>query len=127
MSKTPAYVIISWTFLILIGIVLCYSYFFYPAAHPINCVIKQYTGKECSTCGLSRAFSYFTHLQFSEGKNFNAASWPVFLFFIFQFLFRIVLIVYYTFISKKINPLVIKTDVLISICTFLLAFLPLLF
>ncbi|MBI2720607.1 MAG: DUF2752 domain-containing protein [Bacteroidetes bacterium] len=127
MSKTPAYVIISWVFLILIGVVLGYSYFFYPAVHPINCAIKQFTGKECSTCGFSRAFSHYSHFQFDEGKKFNPASWHVFLFFILQFVLRTLLIAHYTFVSKKINSLLIKTDVHISICTFLLAFLPLLF
>lgn len=127
MLKTPAYVIISWTFIILIGIALCYSYFFYPNAHPIPCVIKSYTGKDCVTCGFSRAFSAYSHLYFKEGKNLNPLSWPVFLFFIFQFILRLALVAYYFITKKAIRSGIILADVLISISGFLLAFLPILF
>ncbi|MCW3075738.1 MAG: hypothetical protein JWO32_347 [Bacteroidetes bacterium] len=127
MFKAPAHVIISWTFLILIGIALCYSCFFYPNNHPISCVIKSYTGKDCVTCGFSRAFSCYTHLQIKEGKSLNPLSWPVFLFFIFQFILRIVIILRYLITKLPLNNRLILTDVLISISGFLLAFLPILF
>jgi hypothetical protein len=127
MFKAPAYVIISWVFLILIGIVFCYSYFFYPNSHPINCLVKQYTGKDCATCGFSRAFSFYSHFQFTNGKTFNSLSWPVFLFFLFQFFLRLFVVLHYYLIKKILTPAYIKADVLISISGFLLAFLPILF
>lgn len=127
MLKAPAYVTISWMFLILIGIVFGYSYFFYPNTHPINCTIKERTGKNCATCGFSRSFSNYTHFRIQDGKTFNSNSWPVFLFFLFQFFIRLSIIFYY-FIRKKIPAdSVIKADVVISISAFLLAFLPILF
>lgn len=127
MSKTPAHVIVSWVFLILIGIVFGYSYFFYPNAHPLTCLIKSHTGKDCSTCGFSRAFSFYAHLQFTQGRNFNPLSWAVFLFFVFQFIFRFFIVLNYFFTKKPFSAVFVKTDVLISISGFLLAFLPILF
>ena len=127
MLRAPAHVIISWVFFILIGIVFIYSYFFYPNSHPIDCFIKSRTGKDCASCGFSRAFSYYAHLKFSEGKNFNPLSWMVFLYFFVQFIFRFSVILHYRFTKKAISLSLIKTDIIISICGFLLAFLPLLF
>ncbi len=127
MLKAPAYVTISWVFLILIGIVFSYSYFFYPNAHPIDCIIKQHTGKNCSTCGFSRAFSFYSHFQFTEGKNINPLSWSVFLFFLFQFLLRLIIVLHFSITKKLLKPKYLKADLLISILGFLLAFLPVLF
>lgn len=127
MNKTPAHVIISWAFLILIGIVFCYSYFFYPSAHPIGCIIKQHTGRDCATCGFSRAFSYYSHFQFAEGRTFNPLSWAVFLFLVVQFFMRLIIICHYHFTKKIMPPMALKADVIISISGFLLAFLPILF
>ncbi|MEO6303920.1 MAG: DUF2752 domain-containing protein [Bacteroidia bacterium] len=112
-------------FFILIGVGFSYSYFFYPNSHPVDCAIKAATGKDCPSCGFSRAFSYYTHLQFNEGKNFNALSWPVFLFFLFQFCLRGVIVLFYLTKHKHIHPSFVKTELSISILLFLLAFLPL--
>jgi len=125
--KHPAHVTISWVFLILIAIVFGYSWFFYPDTHPVDCLIKTHSGKNCSTCGFSRSFSLYTHFHFSEGKIFNPLSWPVFLFFVFQFFLRLAIVLRYKFIKKNLSALYVKIDVLISISGFLLAFLPLLF
>ncbi|MBA3665560.1 MAG: DUF2752 domain-containing protein [Bacteroidetes bacterium] len=127
MLKAPAHVTVSWAFLILIGIVFGYSYFFYPTTHPIECFIKQHTGKDCPTCGFSRAFSYYAHLKFTEGKRYNPLSWHVFIFFAFQFLSRILVISHYAFTKKRLARPLVLADIIISISGFLLAFLPILF
>lgn len=124
MNKAPGYVIISLVFFILIGVGLAYSYFFYPNTHPIECAIKAKTGKDCPTCGFSRSFSHFTHFQFSQGKNYNALSLPVFLFFLIQFFIRGAVVFYFLRTKKLIRQNLIKIDILISISLFLLAFLP---
>lgn len=125
MRQAPAYVIISLTFFILIGIGLAYSYFFYPNAHPVDCIIKSYTGKDCPGCGMSRSFSYFTHFQWQQGTQFNRFALLVFLFFVFQFIFRAGILFHYFTTGKIIGARFIKMDVIISISLFLLAFLPL--
>lgn len=124
MRKAPAYVVISLVFFILIGIGFAYSYFFYPNNHPIDCIVKSYTGKDCPTCGFSRSFSYYSHLQFGQGKIYNSYSFPVFLFFAFQFLCRGLVLIYFFTAHKIINGTLIKIDVIISISFFLFAFLP---
>lgn len=125
MPKAPAYVTISCVFFILTGIVFGYSCFFYPNSHPIQCPIKQRTGKDCPSCGFSRAFSYYTHFKIEEGKKFNQRSWPVFLFFLLQFFIRGFVVVHYLLTKKALPSAYIKTDVIISISGFLFAFLPL--
>lgn len=123
MAEPTLYQKINLGVIILIGIVLTYSYFFYPTEHPINCIIKSYTGKECSSCGISRAFSYFTHGQISEGKGYNAYAWFVFLFFITQLIWRLMLLL----INKLATHISIKfVDVLLTALTFLISFGPML-
>jgi hypothetical protein len=124
MQQTPAHVIISWVFFILIGMGFAYSYFFYPDAHPLNCVVKSHTGKDCPACGFSRAFSYYSHGEFTEGKAANPLSWPVFLFFALQALARATVIFYYHVNHRSFHPGMVISDGIISISLFLLAFLP---
>jgi hypothetical protein len=126
MSKTPAHVTISWVFFILIGIVFCYSYFFYPDSHPINCLIRARTGQDCPSCGFSRAFSYFSHLQFEEGIKFNSRAFSAFIFLLAQFLLRFLVIICYFFFKKQFSSALVKCDIIVSISGFLFAFLPLL-
>jgi hypothetical protein len=125
MLKAPAYVIISMVFFILIGVGMAYSYFFYPNNHPIDCIVKSYTGKDCPTCGFSRSFSFYTHFDLQQGIAANALSWPVFLFFAFQFFVRGLIVFYYYFVGKNFKLSIIIGDSIISISFFLFAFLPL--
>lgn len=125
MFKAPSYVIISAIFFIIIGVVFAYSYFFYPNNHPLTCVYKMYTSRDCPACGFSRAFSYYTHFKFEAGKMFNKQSWPVFLFFCSQFFLRAAIIIYFIRTHKMPTQNFIKTELVISISGFLLAFLPL--
>ncbi|MBA3682722.1 MAG: DUF2752 domain-containing protein [Bacteroidetes bacterium] len=126
MRKAPAYVIISLVFFIFIGVGFAYSYFFYPNDHPIDCAIKAATGKDCPSCGFSRAFSNYTHFNFTEGKIYNALSWPVFLFFSFQFFLRGNIVFYFFKTRHLISKHFIIAELIISISFFLFAFLPLL-
>lgn len=127
MLKTPSYLIISWVFFILIGMAFGYSYLFYPNKHPVNCILKEKTGKDCPSCGFSRSFSHYTHLEFKEGIASNPLSLPVFIYFLLQFLFRFLLILNYRVRFFELHSKFIKTDIIISISGFLFAFLPLLF
>lgn len=127
MRKAPAYVIICLVFFILTGIGLAYSCFFYPDAHPIGCAVKNITGKDCATCGFSRAFAHYTHFEFKAGQLVNPLSWRVFLFFVFQLFARASVILYYFTVRKSPGQLFIVLDAVISISLFLLAFLPIIF
>lgn len=124
MRQAPAYVMISLVFFILIGMGFAYSYFFYPNRHPLPCLIKSRTGKDCPTCGFSRAFSYYSHAQFEEGARANPLSWPVFLFFGAQLLMRSAVVIRYLKNRRSAPTWLIIWDSIISISFFLLAFLP---
>ncbi|MDP1802382.1 MAG: DUF2752 domain-containing protein [Bacteroidota bacterium] len=125
MRKAPSYVIISLVFFILIGVGFAYSYFFYPNDHPIDCAIKAATGKDCPSCGFSRAFGNYTHFQFKEGRDFNSLSWPFFLFFSFQFVLRGGVVLIYLLKPKLISPGFVKIELVISVLLFLSVVLPL--
>lgn len=124
--KNNAYFIVNFIFVILIGIALGYSYFFYPNNHPIGCIVKEMTGKNCSTCGFSRAFSSFTHFQFLEGKEFNKNAFGCYLFFVFQFFLRLFLLLYSVYQKKTISERFKFLEILITVVFFLIVFVPLL-
>jgi hypothetical protein len=124
MKQANAYVIISLVFFIIIGVGFAYSYFFYPNAHPVDCIVRSYTGVDCPTCGFSRSFSYYSHFEYGLGRKFNKLSWPVFLFFAAQFFLRSSVVAYYYCGVRKFSNTFVTVDIIISISTFLLAFLP---
>ncbi len=126
LPKNNAYYIVNLIFVALIGIALGYSYFFYPNNQPINCAVKELTGKACTSCGFSRAFSAFMHLKYQEGVAYNPNAFASFVFFISQFVLRTTLLCIEGFTDKLISKRVIYTEVVFTILHFLVAFTPLL-
>ena len=125
-NNKKEYFIVNLIFILIIGVVFGYSYFFYPNDQPIQCVYKAYTGKNCSTCGFSRAFSSFTHLNYTEGVNYNAHAFGCFLFFLFQFLLRISACAMYLIDRLKPSRFFIIVELIITVIFFLVMFCPLL-
>lgn len=125
-NKNNAYFIVNFIFVILIGIALGYSYFFYPNNHPIGCIVKEITGKDCSTCGFSRAFSSFTHFQFAEGNTFNKNAIGCYLFFVSQFFLRLILLSYFLIKKSQIPSKYVFIELSLTIIFFLIVFVPLL-
>jgi len=126
MQKMPAYVIVSLVFFILTGVGFAYSCFFYPFDHPMECLLRAYTGRNCPTCGFSRAFSYYTHFKLSEGMAFNPLSLRVFLFFAIQLFWRGGIVAWYFITKRSVSVTFMRVEIIISISLFLLAFLPVL-
>lgn len=124
--RIPPYILMSFFVFAFIMSGFIYSYYFYPDKHPVTCVIKQITGKNCPSCGFSKSFSYYSHFQIEEGKTNNDKSFAVLMFFLFQLLLRSVILIWFFTTHKVIANKLIKIDLIISISTFLLAFLPLL-
>jgi len=124
--RLPAYILVSGLIFLMLCAVFFYSVGFYPNQHPIPCQIKKYSGKDCPSCGFSKAFSQYSHLQIEEGRRINERSFPVLLFFLFQFSIRSAVLLWFFTTHKVIAASLIKIDLIISISFFLLAFLPLL-
>ncbi len=124
--RLPVYILMN----ALIFFMLCsgffYSFFYYPDQHPVSCLIKKYSGKDCPSCGFSKAFSHYSHLQVTEGRKENQRSFRVGVFFLFQFTLRSAVLLWFFTTHKVIASSLIKIDLIISISFFLLAFLPLL-
>jgi hypothetical protein len=125
-NNKKEYFIVNLIFVLIIGVVFGYSYFFYPNNQPIECVYKASTGKNCSTCGFSRAFSAFTHFDYGGGFNYNANAFGCFLFFLFQFLLRILAGAMYLINPSKPSRLFIIVELVVTAVFFLLVFCPLL-
>jgi hypothetical protein len=125
MMRWPAFLIINFIFLAIIGLVFLYSFLFFPDQHPFGCLFTTLTGKSCSSCGLSRAISCFTHGEWESGISHNVLALPVFLFFLVQLFLRSAIVTAY-FWGRIKSPLrLCRLDCSISISLFLLAFLPL--
>ncbi len=124
--RLPAYILVSGIIFLMLSAGFIYSYYFYPNQHPIPCLIKKYSGKDCPSCGFSKSFSHYSHMQIEEGRKINQRSFPVLLFFLFQFSIRSAILLRFFTTHKIISSRFIKIDLIISISFFLLAFLPLL-
>jgi hypothetical protein len=121
------YHIINLSFGITIILILWYAVIFSPdgGKHPIPCVYTSITAEPCASCGLSRGLSHVVRAQLPEARQVNPHSIPVFLFFLGQLLIRIStsLILLKTNISCL---LLLISDTLITITSFLAAFAPML-
>ncbi len=84
----------------------------------ISCQMVKVTGQECSSCGLTRDFIAFTHLDFRS--PINDQSIFVYLWFLFHLIIRSILILR----PKCINPNLMKWDLMISLLTGIVVFLP---
>ena len=119
-NKNNSYFIVNFIFVIIIGVVFSYSYFFYPNNQPIHCLYKLQTGLNCPSCGLSRAFSSFTHLKLAEGKAYNNNALNCFIFFLYQFFLRLILLIYNY--RKHISLYFIWTECITSTIFFIFTF-----
>lgn len=113
----------------LAGIILfifIYSCLFSPqeSKHPIPSFYTQITKAKSPSTGLSRSFSAIVRGDLPLAKTFNPYGVQIFLFFTFQFVFRV-----FSFILIKDQFSLIKpyifADILLSVIGFYLAFKPL--
>lgn len=122
--RLSTYNALNFFIIITVGIVFSYSYFFYPNSHPVGCLVKKVTGKDCSACGLSRAFSAFTHGKWEQGKNYNPLALNVFLFFLIQGCYRAIAVLYERLKKQPIPQKIIYLDAFLTILYFLYCFSP---
>jgi hypothetical protein len=120
--RFSSYLIINVIFLCLIGVIFGYSYFFYPNDHPVSCEFKRVTGKDCPSCGLSRAYSAYTRGEIDAGRKYNSYSIYSFIFLLVQFIFRGGILVAMTIKKKEFGMKWIKMDVILTSLTFALCF-----
>jgi len=126
MKAFDSYRIINIILAGVIGLVFIYSCLFLPenGGHLIPSFYTDITHQSSPSLGLSRAFSALVRGQFSLAEQFNPYALNIFLFFTFQFLYRLVSlnIDRMAFVNRK---LWIRIDILFSPFLFLLAFYPL--
>ncbi|NOU62150.1 DUF2752 domain-containing protein [Marinifilum sp. JC070] len=125
-EPVPTYRIINLIFAIIILLIFLYSalYSHKEVNHPIPSVFSEITGSESPSTGLSRAFSALMQCDVKSARELNSYALQIFLFFVFQLVFRT-----FNFFLTKTNFSWINTyilaDITLSILFFLLAFRPL--
>ncbi|HPT11537.1 MAG TPA: DUF2752 domain-containing protein [Bacteroidales bacterium] len=114
--------------IILAGVILLimgYSVYYSPDKndYPVVCFHEKITGQPCPSCGLSHAFSLIVRGRFDEAIMWNQYSVRVFIFFLVQFIIRLVMVAY---IYRKVvvAPFVPYLDATISIIMVIAAFYP---
>ena len=85
----------------------------------ISCQVLKETGKECKGCGLTRDFVSFSHFDYKDPINTN--SLPIYIWTVIQFMVRIVIIS----LPKRIRPKLMRFDLVLTIGSAFLVFLPL--
>ncbi|WP_421917915.1 DUF2752 domain-containing protein [Marinifilum sp.] len=105
--------------MIIILLIFLYSAFYSnkQLQHPIPSFFTQITGSDSPSTGLSRAFSALVLFDIKSAKEFNPFAVQIFLFFVFQLVFRIL-----TFFLMKYNISWINTYILADICLSIFAF-----
>jgi hypothetical protein len=118
-----SYKLINYIFAGIIVMIFTYSGIFSPQAnnYPVSCIHEQITGLSCPSCGMSHSFSYIIRGDIKEAVDWNIYGPRVFLFFLFQLIMRISILV-----LLKRKPQLIRTvslyDISISILSVGLGF-----
>ena len=85
----------------------------------VSCLVLERTGEMCGSCGLTRDFISFSHLNFDS--PINSKSKFVYVWFLGQFFFRTIL----TFYPNTLNSTLKKVDLVVSIISGIFVFLSL--
>ncbi|MBN1251128.1 MAG: DUF2752 domain-containing protein [Bacteroidales bacterium] len=120
-NNKKTYLLINSIFLLIILLIIIYSFQYnFNNSFKLKSLCSDYFGNNCISKGLSRAFSQIVKGNFSDAKFLNPYSLKIFLFFILQFLLRILssIAIKNNFSIKKI----LLTDVIFSFCFFLYCF-----
>ena len=84
----------------------------------ISCQVLESTGSECNSCGLTRDFIAFSHLNFQT--PINEQSVFVFLWFWFQFILRIIIIL----LPSRLRSKVVMLDIIFCVVSGITVFIP---
>ena len=104
---------------LLLSVILITAFIKPGNAKLLTCQFKHLTGYSCPTCGLTRSFHAFSHLNFQESFRFHLmgpAMYLVILYFLIKISFEIAS---RKEIILKINPWVPKIFLIFFFCTLL--------
>jgi hypothetical protein len=123
--RSDPYIKINFLFAGVIMLVIAYSGIFSPDKnnYPVVCLHERLTGQPCFSCGLSHSFSLIVRGRIEEAYNWNISGMRVFIFFISQFLMRIVFTIFYLK-NETQRKWLIRYDVAGSVLLFAIAFYP---
>jgi hypothetical protein len=123
--RNEPYLFINIFFAGVILLVIAYSGIFSPVKdnYPVICLHEKLTGQPCFSCGLSHSFSLIVRGEIEEARKWNIYGMRVFLFFVLQFVLRIMFSIFYLKYKDTGKKLII-IDCIGSGGLFLLAFWP---
>jgi hypothetical protein len=112
-----SFFLVNITFLVLFIVLIIYLRLYANSSeNGIQCQYKIITGKECETCGYTRAFVLYLNGEFTKGIKLNQSSILYFLAFCYLFITRLFWVIFSLFIQKnKLSKKIIFIDILISI------------
>ena len=119
LSYWTTYQLFNLSFLVLFSTLFIYVIFFANSGF-IVCSIKSQTGFDCPSCGLTRDFYSILHGQYD--KLVNGYSMGIFLFFMVQFIMRILLVM-----LRLTKKGIVVTDIIISVSLWAYFILPMIF
>ena len=110
--------------IIIIGVIAWTALFDSYSENMVECVYLVNLGEECSTCGITRSFSEMIKGDFYTASLYNRSGPLVFIFFVSQFVLRIVVTLILINIrqGKKRFSALAYSDSTISLLLFLLCF-----
>lgn len=117
------YLIINIIIAGIIGMIFLYSGIFSSSSdnYPVKCIHYELTGQKCETCGLSHSFSSIIRLKFNQAIEFSKYGISIFLFFLFQFIMRILASIIIIKIPHKQKQIAF-IDIIISIALYVICF-----
>lgn len=119
------YLIINLLFAGVIALIIAYSGIFSPVKdnYPVICIHEKLTGQQCVSCGLSHSFSLIVRGETAEAYRWNQNGMRVFLFFVSQFIMRVLFSGFYLKNQKTRKQLIIIDSIGTGLI-FLIAFWP---
>jgi hypothetical protein len=123
--RNESYLTINIIFAGVILLIIAYSGIFSPDNdnYPVVCLHQKLTGEPCFSCGLSHSFSLIVRGRIEEAYRWNIYGMQVFLFFLSQFILRVVFSIFYLKYPNTSKQLII-TDCIGSGVIFLISFWP---
>ncbi|MEW5845703.1 MAG: hypothetical protein AB1777_05475 [Bacteroidota bacterium] len=112
-------------FLLVLLLVILYSFIFKTNNHPIPALLTQLTGLVPPSKGLSAAFSQIVRFNFAEAQLLNSHAMRVFSFFFVQLIMRLGIVLVTIKFQNLIGLKVILADIMISLLLFIYCFYPL--
>lgn len=111
-------------FLALLACIFLFSFFNNPEKSLLpGCYFKSLTGNDCPSCGLSRSFYEFSHLNFPKAFQFHLFGPVLFVLFLLVFLKLLIEIMLKRRVRIKMKPAIFRFGIISLFCGWIIYWL----